>query len=96
MFGYGRGWYRGWHRLPYEDLPGGYTYIGPCRCGYGPHAYYKDRDGRVLHVSELYRAVPAKPTKEELAEELEWPKEEKAQLEKRVSDLEGSLKGGQK
>ncbi len=30
-----------------------YTYIGRCRCGYGPNAYYQDTNGKVIHASQL-------------------------------------------
>ena len=36
MRGYGRGWYS-----PRMTVSSGYTYIGPCRCGTGPHAFYQ-------------------------------------------------------
>ncbi|WP_457611941.1 hypothetical protein [Methanocaldococcus sp.] len=32
----------------------GLKYIGPCRCGRGPHAYYVDDRGRLVHAWELY------------------------------------------
>lgn len=44
----GRGWHGGrWWQLP-VGAPSGYTYIGPCRCGTGPHAFYQDRSGRII------------------------------------------------
>lgn len=27
-------------------------YIGPCRCGTGPNAFYRTHDGRVIHAAE--------------------------------------------
>ncbi|NVM52674.1 MAG: zinc ribbon domain-containing protein [Candidatus Helarchaeota archaeon] len=30
-----------------------YTYIGRCKCGYGPNAYYKDRNGKILQLNQL-------------------------------------------
>ncbi|ADG12691.1 conserved hypothetical protein [Methanocaldococcus infernus ME] len=32
----------------------GFRYIGPCRCGFGPHAYYVDDRGRVVHAWDIY------------------------------------------
>ena len=82
--------------MSYGDPPEGYAYIGPCRCGCGPHAYYRDRSGRVFHASQLYRVAPVIPIREDLTEELELLKEEKSLLEKKISDLENSLKEKQK
>jgi hypothetical protein len=66
-FGYWRGRYdRPYHRsfaygrqpgnLPQDDLTA--TYIGPCRCGYGPHAYYRRADGATVHASDIARTAP--------------------------------------
>ena len=30
-----------------------YTYIGRCRCGYGPNAYYQDRGGKTFHITQI-------------------------------------------
>ncbi|MFX1295443.1 MAG: zinc-ribbon domain-containing protein [Promethearchaeota archaeon] len=30
-----------------------YTYIGRCKCGYGPNAYYKDQNGKIFQVNQL-------------------------------------------
>ena len=85
-----RGWNRRWTRIA---APSGYTYIGPCRCGTGPHAFYHDKSGRIVHASQLYLGeVPLPPENDELISELETLKEEKAQLEKRIEELEKKLK----
>lgn len=90
MCGCGRGWYR-WQ--PKVTAPSGYGYIGPCRCGTGPHAFYQDPSGRIVHAWQLYRwGGPPTPTKEDLKAELEALKEEKAQLEKRIEMLEEQMK----
>ncbi|HIC91624.1 MAG TPA: hypothetical protein EYP21_06125 [Syntrophaceae bacterium] len=91
---YGRSWYRGrWWWRPPVKAPSGYTYIGPCRCGTGPHAFYQGPSGRIVHAWQLYHwGVPPTPTKEELRSELEVLKEEKAQLEKRIEELEKQIK----
>jgi len=99
-YGYGRGWYgygRGWWRgAPSVSAPAGYRYIGPCRCGWGPNAFYQDASGRIVHASELYRwGVPAvAPTsaQEDLKAELEDLKKEKEDLEKRIAELEKMTK----
>jgi len=91
MYGYGRGWHRKW--WPGIAAPLGYTYIGPCRCGTGPHAFYQDPSGRIVHGWELYRwVVPPTPTKEDLKAELEALKGEKKELEKRIEEIEKQIK----
>ncbi|MGC8738895.1 MAG: hypothetical protein ACP5UA_09650 [Candidatus Hydrogenedens sp.] len=30
-----------------------WTYIGPCRCGRGPHAFYRSSRGNILHASKV-------------------------------------------
>jgi len=84
----GRGWHHWW--WPKARTPSGYTYIGPCRCGMGPHAFYLDESGRIVHAWQLYR-LPT-PTKEDLKAEIEALKKEKSQLEKQIEELEKKLK----
>ena len=85
----GRGWYRWWPRIA---VPRGYTYIGPCRCGTGPHAFYQDPRGRIVPAWQLYHwGTPSAPTKEDLKAELDALKEEKAQLEERIGEIEKQL-----
>ncbi|NPA15426.1 MAG: hypothetical protein GXO44_02610 [Deferribacteres bacterium] len=94
MYGYGFGWRRGWgggfggwrHRrwLPPQTVARGLTYIGPCRCGWGPHAFYMDEAGRVLHASQLFWGS--------YEDEVEALKEEKRFLEERLKELEERLK----
>ncbi|WP_456418853.1 hypothetical protein [Methanocaldococcus infernus] len=43
---------RRWRR--YFPILRGFRYIGPCRCGFGPHAYYVDDRGRIIHAWDLY------------------------------------------
>ncbi|KUK01837.1 MAG: hypothetical protein XD44_0094 [Methanobacteriaceae archaeon 41_258] len=31
-----------------------FRYVGPCKCGFGSHAYYENVRGRIYHVSEIY------------------------------------------
>lgn len=31
----------------------GMKYVGPCRCGRGPHAFYRSTKGDLVHVSEI-------------------------------------------
>ena len=39
--------------IPRTNNTQNYTYIGRCRCGFGPNAYYKTRDGKVIHVNQI-------------------------------------------
>jgi len=91
MWGYGR---RGpgcwWPRIV---PPSGYTYIGHCRCGTGPHAFYQDESGRIVHAWQLWHRVPPSTcSKEALWSELEALKDEKVRLEKRIEELEKQVK----
>lgn len=72
--------------------PAGYRYIGPCRCGMGPHAFFMDPRGRIIHASALWRVPSAVPASGDLEAELEALRKEKAYLEKRIQELE-ELKG---
>jgi hypothetical protein len=69
------------------------TYIGPCRCGFGPDAFYRDKSGRIIHASQVYhRGFPTTPTKEEFEAEVDQLRGEKAELEKRIKEIEEHLK----
>jgi hypothetical protein len=94
MFGYGRAWNRGrFWRYPAASAPEGYIYIGPCRCGFGPDAFYQDRSGRIVHASQVYRrGIPAALTGEDFKAEVTQLKSDKAELEKRIKELEEHLK----
>ncbi|HUU50683.1 MAG TPA: hypothetical protein VMW81_06975 [Nitrospinota bacterium] len=96
MYGRGRGWWPGWYS---KATPSGYSYIGPCLCGFGPHAYYQDPAGRMAHASQVYSFGPVPPssaTKEDLEYELKILKDEKAELEKRLNEIEKELKKEEK
>ena len=95
MLGYGRGWHRGyrsWRQFP-VSAPEGYTYMGPCRCGFGPDAFYQDKSGRIVHASQVFRwGIPPTLTREGLEEDVNRLKDEKSELEKRIKELEKHLK----
>ncbi|MBC7218060.1 MAG: hypothetical protein H5U36_07985 [Candidatus Caldatribacterium sp.] len=81
MYGW-RGFWRGsWAKA----TPSGYRYIGPCRCGTGPHAFFMDPYGRIVHASAFWRAPFFAG---DIEAELRALQEEKAQLEKRIQELE--------
>ena len=74
--------------IPANELPEDATYIGPCRCGHGPHAYYRTAAGRIVHAAALpvvSRPSATEPTYDELQEEL-------AGLRSRLQELEKKLK----
>ncbi|WP_048056355.1 hypothetical protein [Methanocaldococcus fervens] len=103
MFGWGRGWFgrgrRFWRYYPVERVGGRYRYVGPCRCGLGPHAFYVDeKTGALVHAWDLYRGYPGytydldeKRYLEEVIKELEEEKkmleEELAKIKKRLDEL---------
>lgn len=85
----GRGWPRGagWTS---EAVAKDMVYVGPCRCGFGPHAYYRTRSGTLVHAQDIYLpSVSAAPADAE--EELRLLKEENERLEARIRALEESL-----
>jgi hypothetical protein len=94
MFGYGRGLHGG-RFWPYTlaSIPQGYTYLGPCRCGYGPDAFYRDKSGKVAHASQLFHgSIPPMTSTESLESEVNQLKVEKEELEKRIKEIEDQLK----
>jgi len=92
-YGYGRGW--GWVGPAVPQVPEGYRYVGACRCGWGPNAFYQDASRRIVHARDVYRwggAAAPTPTQDDLKAELEALKEEKQELEKRIAELEKQSK----
>jgi len=93
MFGYGGRRWRHWWSWTRPTVPSGYTYVGPCRCGWGPHAFYQDPSGRIVHAWQVCGwQTPPTPTEEDIRAEVERLKETKSQLEKRIEELERKLK----
>ncbi len=101
-YGHGGGHGRGrrgpagrWGRFP-VDGPKGYRYVGPCRCGFGPHAYYQDEQGRIYPAGHIYGwgwGTPPPPVseKEDIQRELDRLRHEKEELELRIRELEEKL-----
>ena len=103
MFGWGRGWFgrgRGfWRYFPVSTVGGRYRYVGPCRCGLGPHAFYVDeKTGALVHAWDLYRGYAPgyvgtderaylEETIRELEEEKRMLEEELARIKKRLDEL---------
>ena len=95
MLGYGRGWHRGYQSREQITIsaPEGYTYIGPCRCGFGPDAFYRDKSGRIVHASQLFHwSIPPTTSTESLEAEVNQLKKENEELGKRIKELEDQLK----
>jgi hypothetical protein len=86
-WGYGGG--GGWRWYGYTYAPTAsvksYTYVGPCRCGFGPHAYYMDSEGRLVHASQIFSGVVP-------YNEVESLRQEKKELERRLQDIESRIK----
>ena len=80
--GRGAGWVRSASFAP--SLPG-YDYVGSCSCGFGPNAYYRSSSGQILPASALYSGVG------QSSSAIEQLKAEKADLERRLRDLESRL-----
>ncbi|MGC9055538.1 MAG: hypothetical protein ACP5J6_01555 [Candidatus Saccharicenans sp.] len=78
---------------PEVQVPEGYKYVGPSRCGWGPHAFYQEPSGRIVHAWDVYRRSweGFKPTPEAIKAEVEALKAEKEALEKRIADLEKQI-----
>ncbi|CAB3288172.1 Exonuclease SbcC [Methanocaldococcus lauensis] len=98
MFGFGRGFGRRFFWRYFPATVGRYRYIGPCRCGFGPHAFYVDDSGRIVHAWDLYR-MPYKDTpvttttdRNYLLDRLKELEEEKALIEEEIAELKRRLK----
>jgi hypothetical protein len=83
----GRGMGRGQGAMQ-APTPAGYGYVGSCRCGFGPNAYYQDAQGQVVPGRALFSGQVQVP-------EIERLRAEKAELERRLGDLEARLRDAQ-
>ncbi|AIJ06158.1 hypothetical protein JH146_1316 [Methanocaldococcus bathoardescens] len=101
MLGWGRGLGRRfWRHFKFPVGVGGrYRYVGPCRCGLGPHAFYVDeKTGALVHAWDIYRGYAPgfvgtdertylEETIKELEEEKKMLEEELARIKKRLDEL---------
>lgn len=71
--------------------PQGYRYVGPCRCGFGPNAFYQDTQGRIVHASQVFWNPPPPPYDEESGEETIEEKIER--LREQIEELAEEIKG---
>jgi len=87
--GKGYGHFKGWY-----PPPEGYTYLGPCRCGFGPHAFWQEKvSGRIFRGFPGWQPGLRFDSRrdEVLQAELNRLKKEKEELEKMILDLEAEL-----
>jgi len=83
----------GWHIKNRMPVPQEYDYMGPCRCGRGPHAYYRDWRGRSVHAHCIpWWEISGQNPDIDYRAELDALKEEKRHLEQRIQTLENELK----
>lgn len=104
MYGFGRGrggrgggyWFGLGRAWPTSTSPAGYTYVGPCRCGFGPHAFYQDASGRIVPAAAVFSGLASPPpvtTPQPTWAEIDELKAEKEEIERRLRDLEARLQG---
>ncbi len=112
--GWGAGWGPGWGPGPWGPIIGypaveyaarrGYRYIGPCRSGVGPMAFYMDPSGRIVHAWEIlggpwttwrypYQYYDPNEEREALLREKEELERELEELKRRLRELEGEGSG---
>ncbi|MEX2725174.1 MAG: DUF5320 domain-containing protein [Candidatus Freyarchaeota archaeon] len=89
---------------PSTMIPAGYRYVGRCRCGYGPNAYYQAPDGSVVPAYQIFggAALPQKvpstapnssiDQEKALKQRLESLQEEIAEVTNQLEELEGKKK----
>ncbi len=88
-FGYGHGWGYGWYNPPPSWESEDYEYLGPCRCGFGPDAFWRNKKtGRIVRgfPPDVWRKPES--SAEDLRKELEFLRREKEKLEKRLTQIE--------
>ena len=76
-------------QLTSEEVSGEAVYVGPCRCGFGPHAYYRTKEGKLFHASAL-RTEPS-VLAEAKGTELQQLRRDKEMLEERIRVLESEI-----
>ncbi|HIP34525.1 MAG TPA: hypothetical protein EYG87_00565 [Methanothermococcus okinawensis] len=85
------GWrfFRGMHRhFLFPRISGRFRYVGPCRCGFGPHAFYVDDRGRLVHAWDLFFEDISEEDRERyLRERIKYLKEELKILEEELRNI---------
>lgn len=84
----------GWCHEPADvEVPEDYEYLGPCRCGFGPHAFYRDKKaGRISRGFPYHFWQKPETSEENLKDELEYLRRKKEELEERISEIEEKLR----
>jgi len=95
-----RQWNRGWgcrwdgtrgpYARPYVNEAAeaqGTVYVGPCRCGRGPNAYYRTGNGRIVHA--LDASTSSAPVHEDM--EVAVMRAEMTRLTEEVKELQRKL-----
>ncbi len=90
-YGFGRGRYGRCvgtgQVIPVRDA-GDAIYVGPCRCGTGPRAFYRTGEGRLVHTREV---VDVAGTPYADSGPMEALREENRALSERIRKLEERL-----
>jgi len=90
------GWTRGrwWIWRNVFPTPAGHDYLGPCRCGFGPNAFYRTPEGRIVHASQLFfpMAGPATSYPPTTVPPTLKPEEEAKLLEEEAKAIQEELK----
>lgn len=75
-------------------MPDGYRYVGYCRCGFGPNAFYQDASGNIVHASQLFALgryswaiAPVFSEKEMLESQAKMLEQQLEQIKKRREEL---------
>lgn len=74
---------------PDKELPMDAAHLGPCRCGLGPHAYYRSADGRIFYAAPLSYSEDVAPP--DPAATYKGLQREVERLSNRVQELESEL-----
>ena len=85
---FGRGFFRGICRHFLVPKVLSKLYVGPCRCGAGPHAFYIDERGWLIHAWDLFlREIPEKEREKYIRERINYLKEELKMLEEELKRI---------
>ncbi|MEM3586454.1 MAG: hypothetical protein QXO71_03950 [Candidatus Jordarchaeaceae archaeon] len=84
---------------PITSIPADYKYIGRCRCGYGPNAYYQAPNGSIIPANRMFTgriqqasypaiSVNSQDREKMLKERLERLQEEISEVTNQLEELE--------
>lgn len=84
--------------MPRKYMPFEYAYLGPCRCGLGPNAFYVAPSGEVLHAAQIFTPfltaleLNKAEERELLEEEARMLEGKLALIKKRLEELKKEVK----